>query len=153
MAAVYNTAQPYIASFVILRRANTIAFVLRSNTGWMDGHYGLPSGKVEKNESFTAAAVREAKEEIGVTIALDDLTHALTIHRTSTEKMDWIDVFFEVKTWEGEPYNAEPTVHGELAWLDIDNLPENIVPAVRFGLEKIAAGQIYAEYGWQPGQV
>lgn len=57
---IYATATPYIASFVILRKAGKIAFVLREHTKWMNGYYGLPSGKVEKNEAFSAAAIREA---------------------------------------------------------------------------------------------
>ena len=48
---MYDTATPYLASFVIIRKEGKIAFVLRTNTGWMNGYYGLPSGKVEKVES------------------------------------------------------------------------------------------------------
>ena len=42
---MYDTQAPFIAAFVILRRENTVAFVLRSHTSWMNGFYGLPSGK------------------------------------------------------------------------------------------------------------
>ena len=62
----YDTARPYIASYVILRKDGKIAFVLRANTNWMNDHYGLPSGKVENNESYLQAAVREAKEEVAL---------------------------------------------------------------------------------------
>jgi hypothetical protein len=61
---------------------------------------------------------------------------------------DWVDVIFEATQWEGELYNAEPHMHSELVWLDTDNLPENVIPAVRFYLEQIKAGATYAEYGW-----
>ena len=64
----YDSARPYIACFVILRKGNKVAMVLRKNTGWMDGYYGLPAGKVEYFEHFTAGAAREAKEEAGVDI-------------------------------------------------------------------------------------
>jgi 8-oxo-dGTP diphosphatase len=143
----YDTAAPYIASFVLLRRGNTVAFVLRANTQWMNGYYGLPSGKVEKNERFMAAAVREAKEEVGVTIAEDNLSHAVTVHRYDVD-IQWVDVLFEVSSWEGEPYNAEPHMHSELVWLDLDNLPENVIPSVRYELEQIKAGKTYGEFGW-----
>jgi 8-oxo-dGTP diphosphatase len=77
----YRTAQPRIAVYILLEKDGRHAFVKRSNTGWRDGYYSLPSGKVEKGESYLRAAVREAKEEVGVTIDLEDLEHVLTTHR------------------------------------------------------------------------
>ena len=144
----YDSATPYIATFVLLRQGNKAAFVLRQNTGWMDGQYDLPAGKVEPGETYRQAAVREAKEEAGVDIRPEDLTHLLTAHRSSQD-MTWVDVVFEVRKWQGEPYNAEPSKHGALEWLDLDNLPENVAPPGRFRLEQIAAGHAYAEYGWK----
>ena len=145
-----DAAQPHIASFMILRRGNKIAFVLRTHTTWMNGYYGLPSGKVKVNESFSAAAIREAQEEVGVKVDPKNLQFVHAAHRFShdSDHQDWIDVYFEAKTWEGEPYNAEPTIHGELAWLDLNNLPENIVPPVRAALEQIANGHAYSEFDW-----
>jgi ADP-ribose pyrophosphatase YjhB (NUDIX family) len=113
----------------------------------MDNFYGLPSGRVEWDEPFIEGAIREAKEEVGVDIKPEDLRHAITVHRRSPDT-DWVDIYFEANKWEGEPFNAEPDKHGELAWLDLDNLPENIIPNVRFALGQIANGQTYAERGW-----
>ncbi len=49
---MYDTAQPYIASYLIIRKEGKIAFVLRENTRWMNNHYGPPSGKIEKKRKF-----------------------------------------------------------------------------------------------------
>lgn len=141
------SAAPYIAAFVILRQDDKVAFVLRSNTTYMNGHYGLPSGKVEWSEPFSMAAIREAKEEVGITVKPEHLHQALTVHRHS-EDSDWIDVYFEVDEWTGEVVNAEPDIHSEVAWLDPSNLPENTVPHVRFAFEQLATGKVYAEDGW-----
>lgn len=143
----YDTAQPYIASYLILRKDDKIAFVLRSNTSWMNDYYGLVSGKVEKGESYLQAAVREGKEEAGVVIDQKDLSHVLTMHRLEGEDNHWVDVFFEPSKYEGEPYNAEPHMHSALAWLDPKNLPENVIPSVRFAIEQIEKGNVYCEYG------
>lgn len=145
----YDTATPYIASYIVLRKDGKVAFVLRSNTSWMNGYYGLPSGKVEKGEYYLAAAIREAKEEIGIDVAETDLRHALTVHRVEQPDDDannWVDVYFEVEAFTGEPYNAEPDIHSELAWLDPNDLPANVIPSVKHALEAIAAGKTYTEY-------
>lgn len=142
----YDTAQPYIASYVLVRKDGKLAFVLRSNTDWMNNYYGMPSGKIEKNESFSAGAIRESLEEIGIRVTPQNLKFVHAMHRM--EGSDWVDVYFEVLSYEGEAHNAEPHMHGELAWLDPADLPENVVPSVRLALEHIGTGKVYSEYGW-----
>lgn len=146
-----DIARPYTAAFVIIRKDGKIAFLLRENTKWMNGHYGLPAGKVEPGESISRGAIREAKEELGIDIKLQHLKHLLTVYRTSSvdnEPGPWLDVIFEAEVWQGEPYNAEPHVHSELAWFDPKELPDNLTPYVKFFLSEIKAGHTYAEHGW-----
>lgn len=143
----HGSATPYIAAHLILRRNGKVAFVLRQNTGWGDGYYGLISGKVDHGENYLSAAVREAKEEAGIDIKPSDLKHTLTAHRKSDTL--WVDICFEATKWQGEAYNAEPHKHAELVWLDLDSLPDNVVPPIRFYLKQIAAGKHYTEYGWE----
>jgi ADP-ribose pyrophosphatase YjhB (NUDIX family) len=140
-------AAPYMAVYLIFRKNNKIAFLLRSNTGWMNGHYGLPAGRVERGEAWKNAAMREAKEEVGITILPQNLQLVLTGHRTHPDS-DWVDTVFEVTEWSGELYNAEPGVHGELAWFESHNLPENMVPYVRTYVHALEAGENYTEWGW-----
>ncbi len=142
----YDTATPRVASYLVVRKEGKIAFVLRSGTNWMNDYYGLPSGKVEKEESFSAGAQREGLEEVGITIARDKLHFIHTMHRMEGD--DWVDVYFEVSDYEGDIYNAEPHMHSELAWLDPKNLPKNVIPSVRYAIEQIEAGNMYSEYGW-----
>lgn len=142
----YDTQIAYTASYVIFRRGNKVAFVLRSNTRWMDNYYGLPSGKVEKEENFVQAAIREAKEEVGVSLKLENLALSHIVHRKADDI--WIDAYFEVVDTHEELINAEPHIHSELAWLDIHDLPENVIPAVRDVLVKIEKGEKFSEFGW-----
>ncbi|QQS18886.1 NUDIX domain-containing protein [Candidatus Saccharibacteria bacterium] len=67
-----EAAQPYSAAFMLIKRGDKYLFVRRAHTDWMNGYYGLPSGKVEPGEGFFAAAIREAKEEVGVTVLPKD---------------------------------------------------------------------------------
>lgn len=148
MSSFDVVATPYSAAYVVLRRGDTAAFVKRSNTAWMDGFYGTTAGKIDKGESATQAAVREAKEEAGVDIKAEDLRHLITIHRLGDDGTLWIDFYFEATEWHGEPFNAEPHMHSELTWIDFKNLPENVVPSNKFAIEQAAKGLTYTEYGW-----
>jgi 8-oxo-dGTP pyrophosphatase MutT (NUDIX family) len=76
-----TTATPYLAVYVLLRRGDEVFCILRAHTGWMDGKYGLPAGRVEKGESFMQAALREAHEEAGVVIQRQDLKPVITWQR------------------------------------------------------------------------
>ena len=143
-------ATPNIATYMVLRKDGRLAFLLRENTRWMNGNYSLPSGRVEKDESFLQATVREAKEELGITVKEEDVKHLLTMQRLSTddEHQHWIDIYFEITKWEGEAYNAEPESHGELAWFDPKQLPKNVVYNIPFALMQIEQGNVYCEHGF-----
>lgn len=147
----YDTAAPYAACCTILRRGNTIAFILRQNTDWMNDYYSLPAGKLERGEMPIVGAVREAKEEAGVTIDPSDMSHLITVYRQTEDlEMDWVDFYFEAQEWQGEPYNAEPNMHSELRWLDINELPDNVIPAQAHALKQISMEQRYTEFVTPP---
>lgn len=146
----YDTATPYAASYLLLRQNGKVAFLLRSNTSWMNGYYSLPAGKVEKGESFVECMVREAQEEVGVTVQPASLRHVMTLHHLDSEQgSTWVAVFFEADQWDGTVTNAEPHKHGGLDWFDLNDMPDNIIPSVRFALQRIAGGQTYCEYGFE----
>ena len=144
----FDTATPRIACYLLLKKDNKYAFVLRANTGWRDGYFGLPAGRVEKNESYTQAAIREGKEEVGVTLVSSDLKQVLTSHRLEDDS-DWVDVVFEAESWSGEVVNNEPHMHSELAWFALDDLPENIIPSLGLMLKQIIEGNNFYEFGWE----
>lgn len=119
---------------------------LRQGTPYMDGWWACgAAGHVEAGESTTAAAAREAREELGIEIAPDDLRLAALVHRTiaaATPLEQRFDVFFEVSRWHGEPAVTEPDKAAELRWWPLDALPERTVPHERMALEAIASGHV-----------
>jgi ADP-ribose pyrophosphatase YjhB (NUDIX family) len=137
------------ASVIIFRRGHKIACIHRQNTGWYDGYYALPGGKVDPGESFTHAAIREAKEEVGLNLTTDNLEILLVAHIKGEDGAIWVNVLFEAHDWSGELFNAEPNKSSELVWQDIDSLPENTVPNTHVYLKALAAGKHYVECGWK----
>ena len=134
--------------YVILRRDEKIAFVLRTNTDFMNGKYSLPAGHAEDMETYREAAVREVKEEVGVDIIPSDLRFVHLMQRKRTDHIR-VDVLFEAVKWQGEPINAEPDMHGELAWFAMHDLPyAKIMDFQAAALKGIADGATYSEFGW-----
>ncbi len=140
----------YPACYVLVRKDNKFLFVMREKTGYMDGNYSLPAGRVEENETFSVGAIREALEEAGITIDPTNLRYVYTQHRFSktSNRPQWVDIFFEADEWTDEPVNNAPHEHSHIEWLPIGHLPENIMDYQKYALEQIAAGQSYGEFGW-----
>ena len=137
------------AAYVILRRENKILLQRRLNTGYEDGNYGLVSGHVEQGEAYQNAIMREAKEEAGVILRLEDLRFAHLMHRKDIgEDNERADVFFVVERWEGEVKNVEPHKCDDLSWFPVNNLPVHTIPYIRTVIENVEQGISYSEYGW-----
>jgi ADP-ribose pyrophosphatase YjhB (NUDIX family) len=139
-----------IAAVLIFRQGDKVAFIKRQNTGWMDGKYALPGGKIDAGESYTQGAIREAAEEVGVIVEPDDMEARLVAHlRGENDDNIWTNVVFEAHIWAGEVHNAEPHAASELVWLNPQDLPpDETVPQTFFYFEQLAAGHHYGEYGW-----
>jgi 8-oxo-dGTP diphosphatase len=129
---------------MIFEKADKVCFLMRSHTGWMDGYYTLPAGKVDEGESFTDCAVREAKEEVGVDVLACDLEFVQVVHRKSDDV--WVDVYFVVKKWSGELINVETHKHSELVWLSLDN--PKIGPWQTDALRDYKSGSKYQQIGF-----
>jgi 8-oxo-dGTP pyrophosphatase MutT (NUDIX family) len=69
---------------LILIDANgQVLFGRRQNTGYEDGAYHLPSGHLEAGESMITALIREAKEEVGVTISPEAVAFSHVMHNSA----------------------------------------------------------------------
>ncbi len=78
----------------------------------------------------------------------DDMTFSTVMHRMEGNKEDErVDFFVHVHQWQSEPFNAEPEKCDDLCWVDINQLPGNIVPYVRQALKNHLAGLPFDEFG------
>ena len=127
-------------------RQHRILLIRRFQTGYMDGHYSLPAGHLDGGEPLRMAAVREAREEVGVRIDPAAVCFAGVFHRFEDDER--VDFFVHVQTWNGEPFNAEPGKCDDLRWVDMQALPENTIPYIRQAIENFQAGVLFEEFGW-----
>lgn len=127
---------------VALVQERKVLLLMRQNTGYEDGKYHLPSGHVEKGESFVSAAIRETKEELGVDITSCQLRFGTVIDRALQHGR--LSLFFLCNAWSGQPGNREPAKCSYIRWYPVDDLPENIIPFVRNAIRNIFARIPYA---------
>ncbi len=120
----------YTAAYLILIKDKKVLLSQRSNTGFKDGMFGLPSGHVENNETIVEALIREAKEEIGIDICYQDVQFTHVMNRFSETGRTYNDFYFTVKKWKGNIENREPEKCSNLSWFHYNELPENIIEYV-----------------------
>lgn len=132
------------SSYVYLRRGSTVLLQLRQNTGYMDGCWAAgAAGHIELGETAAAAGIREAREELGITVDAARLSPIAVMQRTDgtdnpiEQRVDW---FFACDGWHGEPQILEPRKCAELAWFDLDALPERMPDYERTALSALRAG-------------
>lgn len=136
-----------ISAQLLLVKENKILLMKRKNTGYEDGKYCFPGGHVKADEEIRQAAIREAKEEIGIDIKKEDLELYKILNRKIEEGGEYIDFVFKVKKWTGDVTNAESEKCEEIIWKDINNIPENILDFIPEILKE--SNSIYIPYNWK----
>ena len=117
-------------------------FLRRFNTGYKDGEYGLVSGHVEEGENLKAAMIREACEEVGITLSPDDLD---VIGVIPSLPNSYVYFFLHADTWSGDVKNMEPHKCDDIRWFDLRSSPDNTVFYVRQAVENHLEGRWFSE--------
>jgi len=136
-----------LAAHLFLLKDNQILLQRRFSTGYEDGNYSIVAGHVDGDEDVFRAMIREAKEEAGIEIALENLKAIQVMHRKKEHER--IDYFFACENWAGEPQIMEPDKCDELRWVDIDALPGNMVDYEAQAIKNYKDGVLFSVYGWE----
>lgn len=128
--------KPTVAAFTYLIRDNNAVYLQRrSGTGYMDGFYEPPCGKVEDRESPEEAAHREAHEEAGVSVSTTNL-ELFHVYLNYADGDPWLGLMFRTRSWEGQPTISEPEKCDDAGFFKLDELPKT-TPQVHDGLSRI----------------
>jgi 8-oxo-dGTP pyrophosphatase MutT (NUDIX family) len=106
---------------VLVLRGSELFLLRRANTGFMDGYYALPGGHQEAGESVSAAAIRECREEIGITPR--DLQPVCVMPYRSGRHQG-LNFLFETSDYDGEPVINEPELFDAGCWVNAAQLPQ-----------------------------
>ena len=133
---------------IFLERKNEVSgkceilLLKRQGTGYYDGYYDLPGGHLEANEDIFDGMIREAKEEIGITINREDMEIVHIYHRYKRGMLKFV---FKTDKYNGIPINNELDKCEKIEWINFENLPENIVPSIKIELDNIKRGIYYSK--------
>ena len=117
-----------------------VLLALRKNTGYNDGEYELPGGHVEENEDLMNAMIREADEELGIKLKVEDLKIEHIFHHYKGNRLNFI---ITAKKYKGVLQIGEPDKCENLEWFDIENLPKNMYKKAEKVIKEINSGIFY----------
>lgn len=112
---------------IIKNEQNEILFQRRQGTKLWPGFLALPAGHVDTGENVYDAVVREAKEELNITISIENIIDTFVVNRRNKSIPSYYDVYFEIDSYVGNIIINEPEKCSELKWINIEDLPEDVI--------------------------
>ena len=136
----------YSAVFAIIRDTTwAILFQKRSNTGFRDGLYQLPSGHMEGQETMKDAMMRELEEELNIHAQESDLIITHIAHTVAGDRV-YFNIYIEVSHYTGEITNCETDKCSEIGFHSMEEIADK--PEFQYEretLEKISRGEKFSE--------
>ena len=112
----------HISTGVAVVRDGKILMVRRAEGDYLAGNYELPGGGVDENETIAEGAIREVKEETGLTVSKIVTTFAGFDYSTD-RKPHVRQINFIVEVNAGEVI-LDPKEHDDFIWVDAHNLKD-----------------------------
>ena len=128
---------------LLLQRDGDVLLGRRANTGYGDGAYEPPSGRLAERETLVEAAVRVAAAQIGIGLDPARVTLAHVMHDVSGAGR--MAFFLTADGWEGDT-GATTKSYSDLAWFPLSELPANMIDRARVAVRNFAAGARFSTY-------
>ncbi len=126
--------QPTVGVGIIIVNKNN-EILIGKRLGNYVPKYSIPGGLLELGETFEEAAIREIKEETGLTIKNPEVITVTNNLETYQETgKHTISIILVAKHIRGEPKVIEPAKCEKWFWCDPKHLPEPHFDASRLGV-------------------
>ena len=87
---------------IIKNERKQILLQRRQGTKLWPGFLALPAGHIDEGENAYDAIIREAKEELGIEISIDNIIDTFVVNRRNKSLLPYYDVYFEINNYIGE---------------------------------------------------
>jgi len=94
------------------------------------GFWSIVGGKLEYLETLHDCAVREALEEVGVSVSIEGLL-CVTDHLLPQESQHWVSPAYLARVTKGRAKNCEPRKTRQVRWFPLDDLPRKVTMTAR----------------------
>src|SRR5246127_2591003 len=115
----------------------------RANTGYGDGAYEPPSGRLAERETLVEAAVRVAAAQVG--IALDPARGSLEHVLHDVSGAGRMAFFLTADGWTG-PTKGPGGSYSDFGWYPLTDLPVNMIDRARVAVRNYEAGARFSTY-------
>ncbi len=124
----------FCSAAIILNSKKECLITSRNNKTSLKNYFEFPGGKLEINEGFEDALIRELKEELGIIIFQENLSHFMHI----THKYDDFFLYMHVYLIKNFEQTFKSADGEKIIWVNKDNLLNiNILPANKIIINKI----------------
>ena len=129
----------------VLQRGDALLLLRRARTGYLDGFYALPGGHLQRGEGIMDCAIRELREETGISVESAQLQPAAVLPYRSDDQQG-VDFIMRCTAFDGEPYLAEPDRFDDFGWWSVDALPTQTAPYIAPALALARRGEWFLEF-------
>lgn len=133
---------------LLLLRDGSLLLGRRANTGYGDGAYEPPSGRLAERETLVEAAVRVAATQVGIEADPARVSLAHVLHDVSGPGR--MAFFLTADGWAGEvgpvPGSPQARNYSDFGWFPLDELPANMIDRARVAVRNFAAGARFSTY-------
>ena len=156
---LHEVAQPIFVAEVYIMHDNKLLMFKRSETKKkFPGFWSLPGGHIDEGEDPLAAAIREVKEETGVTIVPEDIKlKVVALHHHLDRAELYTDFAFAVTLHEAPPIVSEER-EGQAHWIPVHEAKslENVFEPVKRYFDHVLGNQpgiVYNNSTWKDSQL
>jgi 8-oxo-dGTP diphosphatase len=128
---------------LMLLRDGEVLLGRRANTGWGDGAYEPPSGRLAERETLVEAALRVAAAQAGITLDPARVALAHVMHDVSGAGR--MAFFLTADSWTGEAGGTTDS-YSDFGWFPLAQLPANMIDRARVAVRNFAAGARFSTY-------
>jgi 8-oxo-dGTP diphosphatase len=120
----------------------------RANTGYGDGAYEPPSGRLAERETLVEAAVRVAAAQMGIALDPARVSLAHVLHDVSGAGRMAFFLTADLPAtggWAG-PTSESSGSYSDFGWYPLTDLPANMIDRARVAVRNYAAGARFSTY-------
>jgi 8-oxo-dGTP diphosphatase len=144
-----------IGVFLVLLKEDSLLCLRRHKTGIEDGLYVVPMGGLQETETPLQGVMREALEEVNITVTAENLHLGHVMYRKHVQPDGYFfyqqDLFFVAHQFTGILRNLEPHKADDVRFFALNALPKTLSPFIRQAVGCILSGVPYSEFGFSEG--